>query len=735
MAVSGVRNTEQERLPAWEGLLFWGLQYRRLSLTVLVRGVWLFALWAGLSAVLFAPVLAQVKGGAGLYLLLGWVVALHLFSRGWLERRLPDPSFAQDVRTGNFDQLRLMPLTAHGLLLQRSVPDLMFRVVVQSVWLPLYVLLAQALGTTLLDACVLWLLFSFGNYIVLGLVSIALLTPVEWSEWGLGWGLLAYAFLVDGGRVRTAVAQSSLFVVLIALPIAGRALVPTAMTAPLPNLLSLTLLWLLVEALRFERMARWVNAPSGFGRGMYLLPSAGLIFYAAWASRDTFEQMGLMGGALTQIQAVSAFCIAGYLSVLLLTLQRQAEMTVQPLRAHLLETGLLRVLSLLLIGGMILGGGLPMGAGAFWGVLAWLGFVEWLGGALTRWQLQQAHSRARAWAYLALLLGALPALVFWMAPMHFAIGALSPSTALILASEGWAITRIGAQPPVWACAVLPVVRYALVLGALALIARTARTTQPPKRYYAAWELLALPLAYPLTDWWIRGKAVNPMLRLTIAERHPPFAPIVGVAMFLLSYLSNRNSAGALIPLGLFLWLWGYYMTAKRVRRWLDSGELSSAFLAGLTPQQVFWGWVFGTWYRQQRVLIAAFLGALWGWGLAVLLGNWWAAGVAANPIAFILFGLGFSAGFYFVFLALWSCAWLMAAPIAIRDQLSQQSVRAPVLTPRAAILAGVYSLVGCCAPLAPFLLIGLPIYASQSTTALARFARASGELSRRYGKT
>ncbi|MGQ9902538.1 MAG: hypothetical protein ACUVR1_10100, partial [Fimbriimonadales bacterium] len=184
MAVSGVRNTEQERLPAWEGLLFWGVQYRRLSLTVLVRGVWLFAVWAGLLAVLVAPVLAQMNGGAGLYLLLGWVVALHLFSRGWLERRLPDPSFAKDVRTGNFDQLRLMPLTAHGLLLQRSVPDLMFRVVVQSVWLPLYVLLAQALGTTLLDACVLWLLFSFGNYIVLGLVSIALLTPVEWSEWG-----------------------------------------------------------------------------------------------------------------------------------------------------------------------------------------------------------------------------------------------------------------------------------------------------------------------------------------------------------------------------------------------------------------------------------------------------------------------------------------------------------------------------------------------------------------------
>lgn len=41
----------------------------------------MFALWAGLSAGLLAPVLAQVKGGAGLYLLLGWVAALHLLAR------------------------------------------------------------------------------------------------------------------------------------------------------------------------------------------------------------------------------------------------------------------------------------------------------------------------------------------------------------------------------------------------------------------------------------------------------------------------------------------------------------------------------------------------------------------------------------------------------------------------------------------------------------------------------
>ena len=78
MAVSGVRDTEQDQPRVWDGLMFWGVQYRRLSLTELLRGVWFFALWAGLSAALLAPVLAQYKGGAGLYLLLGWVAALHL---------------------------------------------------------------------------------------------------------------------------------------------------------------------------------------------------------------------------------------------------------------------------------------------------------------------------------------------------------------------------------------------------------------------------------------------------------------------------------------------------------------------------------------------------------------------------------------------------------------------------------------------------------------------------------
>jgi hypothetical protein len=106
-----------------------------------------------------------------------------------------------------------------------------------------------------------------------------------------------------------------------------------------------------------------------------------------------------------------------------------------------------------------------------------------------------------------------------------------------------------------------------------------------------------------------------------------------------------------------------------------------------------------------------------GWNLAQWLTLWLSLGLA----------------FYLAYLALWSCAWLIAAPAAIRDQLTHSGGGAPVLTPRATLQASVYSMLACCAPLAPFLLIGLPIYASQSTLALHRMARAPGELSRRCG--
>jgi hypothetical protein len=719
----------------WDGLIFWGVQYRRLSLMALLRGVWFFALWSGLSAGLLAPVLAQVKGGAGLYLLLGWVASLHLLARGWLERRLPDPSFAQDVRTGNFEQLRLAPLTAHGLVLQRGLPDMLFRVATQSVWLPVYAIVVGALGASLADACALWLLFSFANYFVLGLVSLILLIPSEEIHWILLCGLLAYALLLDGGRVRTAVSSSSLFSVMLALPIVGRVLLPIQAMATLPNLLPFALVWLLVEWLRFERLARWVNAPSGLGRWAYLLPSAALMAAAGALFGQWCEQtLSATGAERTQLGVSALFAAVGYLSPLLLTLRRQAEPIVQPLRAHMLEMGLLRLVSVLLIGGAVAIWGLPMGSAAFWGVLAWLTVVEWLGGALTRRQLQRAHSRTRTGAYLALLLGVAPAVVFWIDPFSFVIGALSPVYALVLASDAWASTGVAGQPPLWACLALPVARYALVLGVLAIITLTARATQPTKRLHPAWGWLALPLLYPLLDWLVQRSATNPITRLTIAERHPPFAPVIGLAVFALALLLG-NIVWTLVwlvavVLGLFLWLWGYYTTAKRVRRWLDSGELTSAFLAGLTPNQIFWGWVYGAWYQQLRVLLAAF----GGWLLGVSLFLWLNAGRGGwNPVQWLTLWFSLGLAFYLVYLALWSCAWLIAAPAAIRDQLTHSGSGAPVLTPRATLQASVYSMLACCAPLAPFLLIGLPIYASQSTLALHRMARAPGELSRRYG--
>jgi hypothetical protein len=201
-------------------------------------------------------------------------------------------------------------------------------------------------------------------------------------------------------------------------------------------------------------------------------------------------------------------------------------------------------------------------------------------------------------------------------------------------------------------------------------------------------------------------------------------------MLLMGLLYKIVGIGAtislLVGMGIFLWLWGYHTTARRVRRWIDSGELVSVFLAGVKPTQIYWGWVYGAWVHQLRVLIAAVSGYSLGWLLQALVSQ----PAAPGGVGFVVVSFGFSAGFYAVYLAMWSCAWLIAAPSAIRDHIALPSRAAPLLSPRAAVLATFYSLLGCCAPLAPFLLVGLPIYATQSTIALHKLARAPGELKR-----
>lgn len=731
MAVSGVRVADSEREAWFDGLMFWGVQYRRLPLWTLLRGAWLGALIAGVVGTAFLPIGILFRGGAGLHGLLGWVVLVHLLARGWVERRLPDPSFLNDLRTGNFEQLRLTPHTAHTLLVQRGLPDLLFRALTMSLWLPLYALIARVLGLSFLDGAALWLLFSFANYFVLGLVSLALLASA-WAQldWVLGLGLLGYAFLLDGGRTRTAVANSSLFAVMLALPILGRVLLPTQWLFALPDLRGFALMWLLIEMLRFERMARWVNLPSGVWRWFYLLPSAGLM---AFVGAFVWQQSGLMGysGAeQTQLMAISLVVAAGYLHLLLLTVRRQSEPIVQPLRAHLLESAWLRLLSLLLIGSAVALWGLPAGSAAFWGVLVWLSVVEWVGGACFRWWLQRAHSRAPGWAYGGVLLGLSPAVLFLVAPSMTAIGGLSPLFALLMASNAWRAARVAVQPPLWLCLTLPLARYVLTL--LVLGVATTRTAQPSRRTQALLSWLALPLLYPLWDWLVRRQASNPITRLTIAERQPPYALLLGVTAAALGAFSDLASAGwaifGIIPLGIFLWLWGYYTSARRVRRWIDSGELTSAFLAGLQPNQIFWGWVYGAWQQQLRVLLSTVVGFFLGMWLSAFFAPPVVGGMGGAWVVFMLLGL--QGGIWLFTLALWSCAWLIAAPAAIRDQLTAQQGAAPLLTPRAALQAAFATLLACCTPLAPFLLIGLPIYASQSTIALHRLARAPAEPAR-----
>ncbi|MFN3690080.1 MAG: hypothetical protein ACK4UU_04050, partial [Fimbriimonadales bacterium] len=687
MALTGVRDTVEASRAWFDGLMFWGVMYRRLSLLTLLRGSWGFALAAGATGVALLPVFVSLRGSVGLHFLLGWVALMHLLARGWVERRLPDPSFTNDLRTGNFEQLRLTPHTAHTLLIQRGLPDMLFRALTMSLWLPLYALTARTVGLSFLDGIAFWTLFSFANYFVLGLVSLGLLASAQAAlYWLWGAGLLGYAFLLDGGRTRTAVSSSGLFSAMIALPILGRMLLPPQKVAVLPDLKGFVLMWLFVEMLRFERTARWVNSPSGAWRWFHLVCCTMWLAWGGLTGWSLGAMQGLTGAEQTQYAALWMFVAAGMLSLFLLTPRRQAEPIVQPLRVHLLETGLLRVMSLVLMVGGLLAWVPPIGSGGFWGVFVWLSIVEWLGGASARWWLQRVHSRVPAWAYGVVLLGLAPAVVFWVKPLHPALGALSPTYALLMASEAWHLTGVAAPPPVWLCWALPAVRYGLILGLLALGARVGRAAQPTPRAVAALQWLALPLGYPLLDGLAQRLTTNPITRVTIAERQPPFALLIGITALGMGLFTNpANSAsffiGGLVALGIFLWLWGYHSTAKRVRRWLDSGELTSAFLTRLQPSQVFWGWVYGAWYQQLRVLIAAGAGAFLGLWLQILFTPPAFGGIGGMGLG--LFMLGSWAIFFSVILALWSCAWLIAAPSAIRDQLALPQHAGTLLSLRA----------------------------------------------------
>ncbi|MDW8107528.1 MAG: hypothetical protein RMK45_08620 [Armatimonadota bacterium] len=733
MAVSGVRLAESARGEWFDELMFWGVMYRRVSLVLLVRGSWAFALGASALIVLLLPLVASLRSGGGLYALLGVLVLVHVIARGWVERRLPNPSFAEDVRTGNFEQLRLTPHSAHTLLLQRGLPDLLFRGLTMSLWLPLYALVARALGMTLVDALALWLLFGFANYFVLGMTSLALLLS-GWERWLWVFVpvLAGYAAVVDNGRTRTAVASSGLLGAMLALPVLGRVLLPMDWLVVLPDLRPIVALWLLAELLRFERTARWIGAPSGIWRGYYLLPSAlAVALIGALVGQQGEVFYGYTGAAQTQLAVVGAFAATGYLSLYLLTLRRHAESVVQPLRVHLRETGLLRLLSALLVGAGVLVSGLPAGGGVFWGVFLWLSVVEWLGGALARYGLQRVHSRAPMRAYLLIALGAVPAIAFWSYLPLPVIGALSPTYALLMASEARPLAHLTGMPvPLLLCLALPLVRYAVLLTAVWLSIAVGVKQRLGARAQAALRWLALPLLYPLLDWLVRHRATNPISRLLINERHLPFAPLLGMVTFAVVFYTASTGRGTewvwiFVPYGIFLWLWGYYTAARCVRRWVESGELTSAFLAGLTPPQVYWGWVYGTWYHQLRIFLAIVGGIVWG----EVLGAVPSLARSTGPLlAQILIGAGLS--FAVVYIALWATAWLIAAPAAVRDRLLLAKGDAPLVPARATVMGVFAGLIGCCAPLAPFMLVALPMYASQSTVALQKLARAPAELTR-----
>lgn len=705
----------RERFP------FWGLEYRHIEGERLAYASWLWALgMVGVSAILY-PLVESLKSGALLYFLLGMLILAHLQARSMLERTMPAAGFAEDLRTGNLEQLRLLPWTAHALLLHRQLPPFFHRVAVLGVWVALYALWSLWAGLGAWDGLALWTLFSFAPYPVLVMASFYLLIPGGWLEFGWVFApiLLGYAFWAPNQPSQNAGISSWGMALLAGLPVLVRMLLPARWMTTLPDILPFVMLWLVVELARWERQARWLNAPSGWGRLYRWLAASALLMYGAWQVHEILWVWAAGGGAKAELLGVVFFFIAGYLNLLWLDTVRGRDWVLQRWRRHLMETLMLRLWSLLWLGLALLWLGWTPSIPQFWAIFAVLTGAEILLGSLFRYGFQRAALQAERIAWYLALLGAAPALLYplativnWLQPITL----LSPTVALFSQTPAWSWVKL----PAWATALLPCLRYVGVLALLWGAGQGSGALARVRPMGALAQALSYLLGYGLLDLMARREGVNPVFRLLVRERRSDFVWLLGLGALLLTLLTDQGAGmflatSALPFVGGWVWYWGYMSAHRTVRKLMDSGELKQWFLANLKPTEVYWGVIYAHWYFQGRVVVGFLVGALIGEMIRVALTN--GAGWAVP--------LGFGASLFVGVMAIiWACAWLIAAPNGVRDALLLTPNRRGVMATQVALKAMLISGMSCVAfMLAPLILLGLPLYYNQSLLTLQRLHR------------
>ncbi len=702
---------------------FWNSEYRQLDIGAILR--W-YGLWMGLVGLIVVGwvafgLLPKESWRASLFFISIIVLGSHQVVRELLARQLPSRSFQEDLRTGNLDQLRLLLFQPHALLFHRFFPRFALRLMVNALWLPLYMVWGVSVGLNPLTIVCWWILLAFGTTIVLAILLVFLLAfSVELLTLAFGL-LLLVPFLY-----RFAEGRSVLWVGLLIALVVGFRFVQSVPT-PLPSVEALVWLWLCVEALRYHRLADWLNTPTGMVRHLWLVPTTGLIGYYLLALNSA---QALLNGWTPQqaweYGVAGVLMLSGWLSLVTLTLERGRELVQQTLGYHLRVSLLQRLLAVALVLSSMPIVKTDFSNGAFWAVFLWLMLWGGLSSGLVRSLIQVCWSSNRQMVFVALAVGMFPAVLGSILPNSLThLTVFSPAMAMMSQTSVWSTFAAKSVPPLLA-GFAPMVQTLLVVGVLYFGRRGEVSLSRPLRF-ALNLLIGLLMLYPV--WDKIAVFSNPLSRMLRVERTPNFAFWAGLAGLLVGALSVWEPGWiftSLIVLGLFLWLWGYSLTARRSTRLRDSGELTSIFLANLTASQIFWGLVYSSWYQQVRVLIAFVWAGLVGYFITYNLAP--PAFAGGHQVFWqAMFIITFSSAFIAFFLVMWSCAWLISPPMAVRDvllqssQASQRSLFNRVLAATASVLLGL------CIVLAPLLLIFLPIYSSQTIHRLRKMQQRPGE--------
>lgn len=667
--------------------------------------------------------------------------------RSRLQRHFPTPTFAEDLRTGNLDQLRLLPTSPHTLLLQRALPGFFYRLQSMSLWLPVYALWGSWMGLPILEVVGLWGLISFLDYKLLFLLGFYLLLPFEPVRLAYLLALIA-VYSLTREEASTSLSSSRFFDLLLrfwlAFSILLRLTLGLKFSFALPALLEVALLSLWLEMARADKLARWLNPPGGWWRFFHLLPLGALLLTGQGIAWEWLRALPATPEERFTACMVITFLLGGWLGTVQTNFKRAGRPLQEGFRQHLLESGLNRLLCLLvsLIGGWWYNLDLTQLKNSFWALYLLLLLIDPLAMALAKQGCQKFYCSPHPLlgSRLFILLAALPLICFQIPLVPFPwLSMLSPSLALSTQTPLWhelrRLTAAGSllsSIPSALPFLLPPLRLGIVASLGFLWGLTAPRRFPIPRPLG--DLSRIVQVSPLIEGALLKRAQNPVFRHMVAARQRygmGFFHLLGVLIGLLGGLATLMVGSCLAgPIFAVLWYLSYQSVQSYLRRLIETGEFRHWLLTPLTNREIYWGLIYGGWWWQLRwgililvsLTLGSFLRVLLSPLLPSLLLTSGTAGGGSLLLVTIQFGMGFM-GLLTVVVFL-GVALLIAVPMAIQDSLSGvRQASGGASSQRAFLLATLWGLLSCCYILAPLSLIGLPVFSQRALNMLHQIRR------------